>query len=107
MAQLRQDYQHFSDLDSEVVVAGPEGAGSVQELLARASLTIYWLADPSHKVLRLFGQQIKLFKLGRMPAQVVVDKKGTARFVHYGDLMSDIPDNQELLELLAKLNADG
>jgi peroxiredoxin Q/BCP len=39
-----------------------------------------------------------------MPAQVVVDKKGTARFVHYGDSMSDIPENRELLALLDALN---
>jgi peroxiredoxin Q/BCP len=39
-----------------------------------------------------------------MPAQVVIDKEGKARFVHYGDSMSDIPENQELLDLLAGLN---
>lgn len=44
--------------------------------------------------------------MGRMPAQVVVDKAGTARYVHYGHDMSDIPDNEEILELLRQLNQE-
>jgi peroxiredoxin Q/BCP len=35
-----------------------------------------------------------------MPAQVIVDKAGMARFVHYGHDMADIPSNTEVLELL-------
>jgi hypothetical protein len=48
-----------------------------------------------------------LFKLGRMPAQIIVNKKGIARYVHYGDSMSDIPSNEELLELIKGLNEEG
>jgi peroxiredoxin Q/BCP len=39
-----------------------------------------------------------------MPAQVVVDQQGVARFVHYGHSMSDIPENAELLTLLDEIN---
>jgi len=42
--------------------------------------------------------------LGRMPAQVLIDKTGFARFVHYGHDMSDIPSNQEILALVDELN---
>jgi len=35
-----------------------------------------------------------------MPAQMIVDKTGVLRFVHYGHSMVDIPENKELLELL-------
>ena len=45
-------------------------------------------------------RQANLFKLGRMPAQVIVDKAGIARYVHYGHDMTDIPSNAEVLELL-------
>ena len=55
-------------------------------------------------MLKLYGQEVNLFKLGRMPAQVIVDKNGTARYVHYGHSMSDIPENSELFEMLDKLN---
>jgi hypothetical protein len=40
-----------------------------------------------------------------MPAQVIIDKQGMVRFVHYGHSMSDIPDNSELLALLDEINA--
>ena len=57
-------------------------------------------------MLKLYGQEIKLFKYGRMPAQVLVDKAGVARFVHYGHDMSDIPSNEEILGLIDGLNAE-
>ena len=39
-----------------------------------------------------------------MPAQVLVDKAGTARFVHYGHDMTDIPKNEEILALIDSLD---
>jgi peroxiredoxin len=63
------------------------------------------LPDPKFSVLKLYGQEVNLFKLGRMPAQVIVDKAGVARFVHYGHSMSDIPENVEVLALLNQLNS--
>jgi peroxiredoxin Q/BCP len=47
---------------------------------------------------------VNLFKLGRMPAQVLIDKVGVARYVHYGHSMSDIPANEELLALGDEIN---
>jgi peroxiredoxin Q/BCP len=41
-----------------------------------------------------------------MPAQVIVDKQGQARYVHYGHSMRDIPPNEELLSLLTELNRE-
>jgi len=66
----------------------------------------------SHRIalntqLKLYGQEVNLFKLGRMPAQVIVDRMGQARYVHYGHSMSDIPPNEELLALLDELNQGG
>ena len=56
-------------------------------------------------MLKLYGQEVNLFKLGRMPAQVLIDKAGVARFVHYGHSMSDIPKNQDVLALGDEINA--
>jgi peroxiredoxin Q/BCP len=35
-----------------------------------------------------------------MPAQVIIDKQGIARYVHYGHSMSDIPENEEIMQIL-------
>jgi peroxiredoxin len=106
MAQLRQDYQEFIDRDAIILVIGPEGPQDFEQYWDENQLPFPGLPDPDHTVLKLYGQEIKLFKLGRMPAQVIVDKSGTVRFVHYGDSMSDIPSNEELMGILDKLNEE-
>jgi peroxiredoxin len=105
MAQLRQDYPQFVARDIEVVVVGPEDARAFAAYWERESLPFIGLPDPTHSVLKLYGQEVNLFKLGRMPAQVLIDKAGVARFVHYGHSMSDIPKNEEILALGDEINA--
>ena len=104
MAQLRQDYAAFTQRGTEIIVVGPEGEEAFQSYWKKESLPFIGLPDPKASVLKLYGQEVNLFKLGRMPAQVVVDKNGMARFVHYGHSMSDIPQNSELLDLLEQMN---
>jgi peroxiredoxin len=105
MAQLRQDYQEFVKRDAQVVVVGPEDASAFAAYFNKNDLPFIGLPDPKFSVLKLYGQEVNLFKLGRMPAQVIVDKAGVARFVHYGHSMSDIPENVEVLALLNQLNS--
>lgn len=100
MAQLRRDFSEFEKRNTTVVVVGPEDASSFARFWRSNRLPFTGLPDPKHRVLKLYGQQIKLFKFGRMPAQVLVDKAGTARFVHYGHDMSDIPPTSEMLALI-------
>ena len=103
MAQLRLEYEAFVKLETEIVVVGPETAKKFSRYWQKENLPFVGLPDPKHTVLSLFGQQVKIFKLGRMPAQVLVDKKGIARYAHYGSSMSDIPSNQEILSLITQL----
>jgi peroxiredoxin len=105
MAQLRQDYPQFVARDIKVVVVGPEDARAFAAYWQKESLPFIGLPDPTHSVLKLYGQEVNLFKLGRMPAQVLIDKAGVARFVHYGHSMSDIPKNKEILALGDEINA--
>ena len=107
MAQLRQDHDQFIARDVEVVVVGPEDAPAFAAYFRKEALPFIGLPDPKASVLKLYGQEVNLFKLGRMPAQVLVDKAGTARFVHYGHNMSDIPPNDEILALADELNREG
>ncbi|MBN1667913.1 MAG: redoxin domain-containing protein [Anaerolineales bacterium] len=106
MAQLRQDYDKFAALNAEIVVVGAEGAEAFRKYWQENELPFIGLPDSSHSVLKLYGQEVNLFKLGRMPAQVIVDRNGMARFAHYGHAMSDIPENDELLAILAELDQD-
>jgi len=107
MAQLRQDYEQYVAQDTVILVVGPENQAAFQRYWKENQLPFIGLPNPDHSVLKLFGQEVNLFKLGRMPAQVIIDKQGMARYVHYGKAMSDIPENSELLAVLAKLNGEG
>jgi len=100
MAQLRQDYTRYRALDTEILVIGPEGADAFRQYWTENDLPFIGLPDPQHRVLKLYGQEVKLFKFGRMPAQMLIDKGGTLRYVHYGHSMEDIPDNEEMLGLI-------
>ena len=104
MAQLRRDYDEFVERHAEIVVVGPESASAFREYWQQEELPFMGLPDPKHTVLKLYGQQVSLFKMGRMPAQVIVDEAGVARFVHYGNDMTDIPENEEVLAILDLLN---
>ncbi len=104
MAQLRQDAPQFAARATAIVVAGPDDARAFAEYWRTHDLPFIGLPDPTASVLKLYGQEVNLFRLGRMPAQVIVDRAGVARFVHYGHAMSDIPANAELLALLAEIN---
>jgi peroxiredoxin Q/BCP len=104
MAQLRRDYQEFLKRNAEVLAIGPENAETFSKWWREHDMPFPGFPDPDHTVSKRFGQQVKLLKLGRMPAQLVIDKKGLIRFVHYGNSMSDIAENEKILTLLDRLN---
>jgi peroxiredoxin len=104
MAQLRQDHARFEMTGTLVVVVGPEEPEAFASYWREHDLPFIGLPDPTHAVLKSFGQEVKLFKLGRMPAQVLVDRDGIARFAHYGHDMTDIPSNVEILGLITALD---
>lgn len=104
MAQLRQDYTKFVEQNTEIIVIGPESSRAFVAYWQREDLPFVGLPDPTHSVLKRYGQEVNLFKLGRMPAQVMIDRQGIVRYVHYGHSMMDIPENEELLELLTEIN---
>jgi peroxiredoxin Q/BCP len=100
MAQLRRDYQRFVEVDTDIVVVGPEEADSFRKYWKQERFLFIGLPDPEHSVLKLYGQEVKLLKLGRMPAQMLIDKKGTLRYVHYGHSMADIASNEYIFSLI-------
>jgi peroxiredoxin len=106
MMQLHHDFDKFRERDTIVVAVGPENADSFKKYWEKNNLPFYGLPDENHTVLKHYGQEFKLLKLGRMPAQMIVDKKGILRYVHYGQSMEDIPSNEELFQLLDGLQAE-
>jgi len=103
MAQLRRDYEAFQALGAEIIAVGPEEPNDFKRYWEKEKMPFPGLADPRHEAAGLFGQQVSLLKLGRMPAVFVIDREGKVRYAHRASSMADIPPNREILEILRAL----
>lgn len=104
MAQLRRDYNKFTERDTEILVVGPDDTKAFSDYWDKHDLPFIGLPDPDHRVANIYGQQVKLLQMGRMPAQVLIDKSGRIRYRHLGNSMADITDNRKIFVLLEALN---
>lgn len=106
MAQLREDYQSFISQQTEIIVFGPEDETTFKVFWQKEKMPFPGIADHQHIIANQYGQEVKILKLGRMPALFVIDRQGLIRFRHRGQSMSDIPIDKDVLSLLKKLNQD-
>ena len=60
------------------------------------------LVDENEMVAKLYAQEIKFIKGGRMPGLLIIEPNQKISYVHYGASMKDIPKNEFLLDLLGK-----
>ena len=103
---MRRNYKQFVERDSEIIAVGPESAKAFADWWHEHGMPFIGVGDPQHVIAKLFGQKVKLLKLGRMPAQFVMDKEGRMRNVHYGESMADIMTDEEVLALLDEINKE-
>lgn len=103
MMQLHQDYNKFIEKNTIILVIGPDNSQNFNKFWKENDFKFFGIPDENHSLLSLYGQEVNLFKLGRMPGQILVDKKGIIRYVYYGKSMKDIPQNSEILGLIDSL----
>jgi peroxiredoxin len=106
MAQLRHDYEEIKNLNTEVIAVGPEAMKAFNDFWVPEKMPFIGIPDPQHKIAKVYGQQVKLAKFGRLPAQFIIDREGLIRFQHFGSSMSDIPEDKDVMELLRTLNEE-
>jgi len=87
-------------------VLGPDGPNAFRKYWQENDLPFTGAADIRSKIADTYHQEVSLFKLGRMPAVFVIDPQGRIRFYHYGEKMSDIPLNQQLLDVLEGIQTE-
>jgi len=75
-----------------------ESARNFEVNFAKKKFPIYY--DATKKVNKMLKQEVKPLKLGRMPALLIIDEQGIIRYAYYSDSMSDIPNNEEIFEVL-------
>lgn len=102
---MRDEYEKFTGRGVEILAVGPNTLSAFEQYWMDEKIPFVGLPDADHRVARMYRQEVNLFKLGRMPLNCIVDKKGYIRFAHYGASMQDIPSNDELLHVIDELNA--
>jgi peroxiredoxin len=104
MAQLRQDYEAFNKRDTVVIAVGPDSKKDFKRFWKQKEIPFIGLSDPDHEVAKKYDQEVNIFKFGRVPAQMLIDKNGILRYVHYSRSMSDIPENESILKKIDEMN---
>lgn len=106
MAQLRQNYDHIVQMDAVVLVVGPENVDAFKAYWESNNLPFIGLPDPDHLIADLYGQKVNWLKLGRMPAMMIIDKKGEIRHSHYGGSMQDIVSLETVFSILQSISEE-
>lgn len=83
----------------KVVVIAPDKPAALKRYWEREGLPFTGASDPEHRVARMYGQEVRLLKLGRLPMAVVIDEDGRVRRLHRSGSMADLPDLKGLLNL--------
>ncbi len=97
MMQLHQDRNLFAQKNIKVIVICPETIEGIEQFLTGHELAFDLVADNDHTLATKYGQKVVLLKLGRMPAQLIINKEETVVFRHYAKNMVDIIENKEIL----------
>lgn len=100
---MKNDFEKFSSRNTTVVVIAPHRAEKVKVFWSDEELPFIGVPDPDGRLGKLYGQEWNALKLGRMPALFIVDIGGNLALAHYGQNMSDIPADEELLKILDKI----
>jgi peroxiredoxin Q/BCP len=107
VSRLAKSIDKFEQLTTELYVITAdrfENARRLESRYANEKFPIYF--DKTHEVVRdLLHQEVKILLLGRLPAILIVDKKGIIQYAYYGDLFQDIPPMKEIFTELERINA--
>ncbi len=105
MAQLRDDYHEFTRRGAEILAIGPDSPDKFRWWWRELKMPFPGLPDPGHRVARRYGQQVKILRLGRMPAAFFIGKDGQIHFERYGRSMSDIVSTADLTRAIDSVSA--
>ena len=106
MAQLRDEYEKFHVLNSEVLVMVPNGLRMIDRYVTANNTPYPVLSDKGSKVAGQYFQVKQFFKVGT-PTVILVDTSGKIQYAHYAGSVIEEPNNDEPLRILRKMMPDG
>jgi peroxiredoxin len=101
---MMRDLKKFKELDTELYIITAdrfENARRLEVFYLKKQAPIYF--DTKHEIVTLLKQDVKILTLGRLPAILIVDKKGIVQYAYYGSSFIDIPSNRELIRTLKRI----
>ena len=101
VASLGRINQELKSLDTDVLVIGGGSAAAATKLARSVKLPFPVLADPDRAVFESFGLDKRLFI--QRSATVLIDKKGTIRYVLRATNPRASFDKDELLKAISTL----
>jgi peroxiredoxin len=104
LADLRRQADGFEGRRAVILVVDPDRPDQVREYWQREGLPFPGFADGGNRVASLYRQQVDMFRGGRLPCAVIIDRDGRIRFRYDGSSAPDVPPVETLLAELDRLN---
>lgn len=102
--KLGRDFEKFNEFDTFLYAILPDKLENAKKFESEFAKEYPIYYDDKKKVNKMLNQEVKPLKLGRMPALLIIDKQGIIKYAYYSDSMDDIPENEEIFEILKNLN---
>ena len=104
LPSYQAELERFRSYDTEVIGISMDAGYSLKEFAKQLSITYPLLSDfyPQGKVVDLYGVRHAAGMAER--ALFVIDKSGKIAWVHVHRPTGEVPDNEELFEVLRKLS---
>ncbi|MFN2299317.1 MAG: peroxiredoxin family protein [Anaerolineales bacterium] len=106
MAQLRRNAEAFDARQAVILVISPDRPEQIQEYWRREQFPFPGFSDSDNQVASLFRQQADLYRKGRLPSVVIVDRESRIRYRYDGTSAPDIPSTATLLAELDRINGE-
>jgi peroxiredoxin len=104
LAELRRAAGEFEARQAVILVLDPDRPDQIRDYWGREDLPFPGFADGGNKVASLYRQQVDMYRDGRLPCAVIVDRGGRIRFRHDGSSAPDVPAVETLLAALDEIN---
>lgn len=102
---MREEIDRFRAAGATVVAVAPDSADGVARFTRSNPYPFPLLADTEHAVFDAYDVANVLMSLGQRPAVFVIDRSGTVRGDFIGTQQWQIASNDDVLDLIAGLDA--
>lgn len=104
MLQLQQKLDFLKQQKIAVAVVVPDKKAKLDKYLANNPLDLNFVLDDKHQVADKYQQEVKLLRLGRMPAQIVLNNQLKPVYQHFAKSMADIVAEEIIFQEIGENN---